>query len=60
MDGILPSWFDPFRREIYEASHPTVADSVMNYNSETGVSEPDCSPHPFDVLAIYAAYQTVT
>lgn len=20
--------------------------------------EPDCSPHPFDILAIYALYQT--
>ena len=25
-----------------------------------GVSnEPDCSPHPFDILAIWALYQTV-
>ena len=21
-------------------------------------SEPDCSPHPFDIMAIYALYQT--
>ena len=23
------------------------------------LNEPDCSPHPFDVMAIYALYQTV-
>ena len=28
-------------------------DSVMNYNFQ----EPDCSPHPLDILAIYALYQ---
>lgn len=22
--------------------------------------EPNCSPHPFDIMAIYAMYQTVT
>ena len=22
--------------------------------------EPDCSPHPFDIMAIYALYQTVS
>ena len=42
----------------------------MNYNEHTpGVlaagdnldlaSEPDCSPHPLDIMAIYALYQTV-
>ena len=26
----------------------------------SGISdEPDCSPHPFDILAIWALYQTV-
>ena len=33
--------------------HPTVAGSAMNQ-----LSEPDCSPHPFDIMAIYALYQT--
>ena len=28
-------------------------DSVMNYR----FGEPDCSPHPFDIMAIYALYQ---
>ena len=23
------------------------------------LSEPDCSPHPLDIIAIYAIYQTV-
>lgn len=38
--------------------HPIIPDSVMNYDSFTGVTEPDCSPHPLDILAIYALYQT--
>lgn len=27
--------------------------------AETPVEEPDCAPHPFDVMAIYALYQSV-
>ena len=54
-----PDWFDPFDRAIYVASHPTVTDSAMNYDDKTGVAEHDCSPHPFDVLAISALYQSV-
>ena len=46
--------------------HPTTADSVMSYestylrtdNTHKLPDDPDCSPHPFDVLAIYAMYQT--
>ncbi len=42
----------------------------MNYDSsaksafpgwgvlDAGHEEPDCSPHPFDVMAIYALYQS--
>lgn len=35
--------------------------AVMSYDDKIrGVSnEPDCSPHPFDILAIWALYQTV-
>ena len=35
--------------------------AVMNYDTKiSGASnEPDCSPHPFDILAIWALYQTV-
>ena len=45
----------------YRRAHPSIPDAVMNYNSKiSGVSnEPDCSPHPFDILAIWALYQTV-
>ena len=52
--------------QSYEVAHPTIPDAVMNYDSETegpartpGKHEPDCSPHPFDLLAIYALYQKV-
>ena len=34
------------------AGHPSIEGSVMN-----GESEPDCSPHPLDIMAIYALYQ---
>ncbi len=43
----------------YDVSHPTIPDAVMNNDKETGVREPDCSPHPFDVMAIEALYQSV-
>ena len=49
-----------------------IPDSVMNYDHEIPslyedgdvngneyLGEHDCSPHPFDILAIYALYQTV-
>ena len=57
--------------QSYETSHPTIPDSVMNYDSEEEplirhphvtdktFKEPDCSPHPFDVLALNALYQNV-
>ena len=52
--------------EIYVISHPTIADSVLNYDSKVSraivpndFAEPDCSPHPFDVMAIYALYQNI-
>ena len=54
----------------YEIAHPTIPDAVMNYDHEpyewgrwvhsVPLNEPDCSPHPFDVLAIYALYQKAT
>ena len=49
----------------YEMAHPTIPDAAMNYDGEAGnrvnrpLSEPDCSPHPFDIIAIYALYQNV-
>ncbi|MCY3602064.1 MAG: fibronectin type III domain-containing protein, partial [Chloroflexi bacterium] len=43
----------------YPVSHPTIPSSVVNYNSEVGATkEPDCYPHPLDVMAIHALYQT--
>ena len=49
----------------YTDGHPNIADSVMNYDwkireryMNPSFSEPDCSPHPFDIMAIYAIYQT--
>ncbi len=48
--------------------HPTIPGTVMNYENRNLKelpawfvlpSEPDCSPHPFDIMAIYALYQTV-
>ena len=45
--------------DIYEQAHPTVASSVMNYDKEASVGdEPDCSPHPLDIMALWALYQT--
>lgn len=45
----------------YHGAHPAIPGSVMNYNYKVaGASgEPDCFPHPFDVMAIFALYQTV-
>ena len=74
LSWILP---DVGESQEYETAHPTIPDSVMNYDdhwdkvdmrwishirhpeSGAGFSESDCSPHPFDVMAIYALYQTV-
>ena len=46
----------------YVMAHPTITDSLMNYDDKAfmpHVDEPDCSPHPFDIMAIYALYQGV-
>ncbi len=46
--------------------HPSIYESIMSYEGlvlRTGLSasqlpnDPDCSPHPLDVLAVYALYQ---
>lgn len=66
--SVIP-FVDPFASDIYEASHSSIPDSVMNYDSEIFENydkltemwkrhEPDCSPHPFDIAALYALYQT--
>ena len=52
----------------YTMAHPTLPDSVMNYDWEVSENvyggswirdEPDCSPHPLDIMAIQALYQTI-
>ena len=54
-------------------AHPDIPDAVLNYDKEVDENyrinrneckrryrwEADCSPHPFDILAIYALYQTL-
>ena len=59
-------------RAQYELAHPTIADAVLNYDKNVRQNrmnndstmpqvrwEPDCSPRPFDIMALYALYQTV-
>ena len=36
-----------------DPDHPTIGGATTNY-----ISEADCSPHPFDIMAMYALYQT--
>ena len=45
----------------YDIAHPLIPDTVMNYDDRVSliVDEPDCSPHPFDVMAVEALYQTL-
>ena len=56
--------------EAYLEDHPPLVDSVMNWDEHSkallvvdgtisNFREPDCSPHPMDIMAIYAIYQTV-
>ena len=54
-------WEAPLEDAQYRRAHPFIPSTVMNYDHKIrGVSnEPDCSPHPFDILAIWALYQTV-
>ena len=35
--------------------HPGITDTVISY-----INEPDCSPHPFDIMAIHALYEPVS
>ncbi len=59
-------WFEGTDGQRYVTSHPTIPDSVLNYDDDDKIrspidatfAEPDCSPHPFDIVAIYALYQT--
>jgi len=48
------------KNSLYEGGHPSVPMAVMNYDHVPGASgEPDCYPHAFDVMAVWAVYQTV-
>ena len=58
----------PYFERPYESAHPVIPNSVLNYDNRaheyhpgltSGFMESDCSPHPFDVMAIYGLYQTV-
>ena len=65
-------FFQSERLKDYIENHPPLVDSVMNYNKvidsllltapgieKKDFDEPDCSPHPMDIMAIYVLYQTV-
>ena len=65
-----PKDLDPDTIEAYMDDHPPLVESVMNYNEHSKrlllddsttdyKGEPDCSPHPMDIMAIYSLYQTV-
>ena len=42
-----------------QTHHPHTATAVMNYDGQMGRPlEHDCAPHPLDVLAIMALYQS--
>ena len=62
LDLVSPIWnLESSKTAIHRRAHPSIPDAVMNYNQRVPEisDEPDCSPHPFDILAIYALYQTV-
>ena len=55
-------------RDKYLITHPTITDSVISYQQtarltsgglllETSISDHNCSPQPFDTMAMYALYQ---
>ena len=61
---------DVGRKRFYEMSHPTIPESVMNYDDKVSENqdpvtgdfiraEPDCAAYPFDLMALHALYQTV-
>ena len=51
-----------YHRSLSDAvAHALIPDSVMNYDHDIDQipDEPECSPHPFDIMALEALYQTV-
>ncbi len=70
--GIRNGSLDDFDDTVWTddvVHHPAINGSVMNYErknlkkagagSRILSQESDCSPHPFDIMAIYALYQTI-
>ena len=67
MNRIIENTVGELPERTYETSHPSIADSVMNYDYEVQQNldnngawvrnEPDCWPHPFDIMAINSIYQ---
>ena len=43
----------------HPGGHRNEAVGTLEILNLTGSDDPDCSPHPFDVMAIYALYQAV-
>ena len=76
-DSILSGFFsdesieEELAERLYPRAHPTIPDSVMNYDYEVELYdpvpaemipqryEPDCSPHQLDLMALHILYQTV-
>ena len=44
---------------IDNISHPTIPVSIMSKPKDARIDGAACSPHPFDVMAIYALYQNL-
>ena len=45
--------------DLDSISDPGITGSVMNYDSRTGVAEPNCFPGPMDIFALQALYQNI-
>ena len=60
--------FSSLRFLSSSVAHPSIPDTVMNYdwvvrerlNFPDDWNEPDCSPHPIDIMAIRALYQPLS
>ena len=60
LDLIFPVAVDPSSNPVQDRYHSLLADSIVSYKISREVQkEYGCSPHPFDILAIFALYQTV-
>ena len=67
LNRIIQNSIGEFSERSYEVSHPVIPDSVLNYDRRLPENrnaigkfvrdEPDCWPHPFDIVAINSIYQ---